>query len=291
MVGVPPRAREELAGPGARLKLVLLGHPVAHSLSPAMMQAALCAAGLEGTYRAVDVAPPLEQRTLDALAAENVHGANVTVPHKEAALALAAESTETAREIGAANVLTRGERGWRADNTDGPGFAAWLRKLAAARARVPRAVVLGAGGSARAVVWALLQEGAEQVLIVNRTRARAADLARTFGSRVVPGGPHEIPEDALVVHCTSLGLHAHDPLPLDAAVLARAGAVLDLVYPETPLVRAARERGIPSHDGLGLLVEQGALAFRAWTGRTADAEAMHAGARAELQRRAQSPRS
>jgi shikimate dehydrogenase len=256
-----------------------------------MMDAAFRAAGMEGSYGARDVPPPLDRSTLDALRAENVHGASVTVPHKESALALADEASEDARAIGAANVLLRAGSGWRADNTDGSGFLEWIASIPAARARVQSAVVLGAGGSARAIVWALLQAGAERVRIVNRTRARARALAEAYAGRVFVAEPDEIPRDALLVHCTSLGLRAGDPLAVATPVLARAGCVLDLVYPETALVRAARAEGIPAEDGLGLLVAQGAIAFARWTGRDPDREAMHRGVLAELGRRGESRRS
>ncbi len=271
------------------MKLVLLGHPVAHSLSPAMMDAAYRASGVRGTYEARDVPPPLELHTLDALRAENVRGANVTVPHKEAALVLAMDVSATASAIGAANVLVHASGGWRAENTDGPGFLEWMGGVEAAQARVQRAVVLGAGGSARAVVWALLEAGAESVRIVNRTRARAESLAHAFAGHVVLSDPDEIPEDALLVNCTSLGLLAGDPLPIAESRIERAGCVLDLVYPETALVRAARGNDVPAEDGLGLLVAQGALAFAMWTGRAPDRAAMREGARDELLRRGRSP--
>jgi shikimate dehydrogenase len=273
------------------VKLVVLGHPIGHSLSPAMMTAALRAAGIEGTYTARDLPPPLARADLDALLEEGVHGANVTVPHKEAALACADDASDAARAIGAANLLARGSGGgWHAHNTDAPGFLEWIESFAPARARAGRAVVLGAGGSARAVVWALLSRGADRVHIVNRTRARAEALAAAFGERVVVVDPREglraLPDDALFVQCTSLGLRPDDALPIDDAALARAGCVLDLVYPNTPFVRAARVHGLPAEDGLGLLVAQAALGFALWTGCEADRNAMRAAAREELSRRA-----
>jgi shikimate dehydrogenase len=273
------------------VKLVLLGHPVAHSLSPAMMTAALRSAGIEGTYEARDVPPPLGAKTLDALLDEDVRGASVTVPHKEAALSLASDSSAAARAIGAANVLVSVGRGWHAENTDGPGFLEWIGAIDAARARVHDAVVLGAGGSARAVIWALLEAGAARVRVVNRTRARAAALERAFSGRAIVADPGEISEGALLVHCTSLGLRAGDPLPLPEESIARVGCVLDLVYPDTELVRVARGRGVPAEDGVGLLVAQGALAFEAWTGREADRRAMHDAARGEALRRRDASRA
>lgn len=253
-----------------------------------MMTAALAAAGLEGTYDARDVAPPLTRVSLDALRREGVRGANVTVPHKEAALALADGASDTARRIGAANVLLAGDDGWRAENTDGPAFLDWIESIPAARACLPCSVVLGAGGAARAVVWALREAGAERVTVVNRGAARAEALARDFPGVVAAGmsaARADALEGALLVQCTSLGLRADDPLPLSEEALARVGCVLDLVYPATPLVRAARAAGIPAEDGLELLVTQGANAFALWTGREADPRVMREAALRELARR------
>jgi shikimate dehydrogenase len=204
-----------------------------------------------------------------------VHGANVTVPHKEQALALATEATDRARAIGAANVLVRLPTGWRADNTDSPGFIDWLNEFDAARARIERATVMGAGGSARAVVWTLLKSGANRVQVMNRTREIAERMARDFGGgvKVVAWGDR-LPGDSLLVHCTTLGMKTGDLLPISPPSLSRVGALLDLVYPSTPLVLQARRMGIPAEDGLGLLVAQGARAFQLWTGIEPDRAAM-----------------
>jgi shikimate dehydrogenase len=252
-----------------------------------MMAAALRGAGIEGRYDAFDVAPPLNSAHLERLYAGGIQGANVTVPHKEAALALALEAPPAARAIGAANVLVRLPRGWRADNTDGPGFRDWIDSHEAAKTRVNRATILGAGGSARAVVWALLEAGAPRVRVASRTRARAERLALDFSGRVEVQAFSDLDlEDALLVNCTPLGMNAADPLPVEQTVLARAGAVLDLVYPASRLVRAARELGIAAENGLPLLVAQGARAFRLWTGIDPDRQAMYRAAEAEAARRA-----
>jgi shikimate dehydrogenase len=251
-----------------------------------MMTAALRAAWIEGSYEARDIPPPLTRESLESLLGESVLGANVTVPHKEAALELAMESTSCAQSIGAANVLVRRQNGWRADNTDGPGFLDWVNETPAARARIDRAIVLGAGGSARAVVWALLEGGASRVRLMNRTRKRADALAREFGERVeVVGSLGRWIRDALLVNCTTLGMQATDPLPVGSEELAHAGAILDLVYPDTPLVREARRLNIPAETGLGLLVAQGARAFHLWTGVAPDREIMLQAALDETARR------
>jgi shikimate dehydrogenase len=251
-------------------RLGVLGWPVAHSRSPAIHAAAFAALGMEGwRYQRLPVPPELFGETVRALGAAGFAGANVTVPHKEAALALATEATEAARAIGAANTLTFGTDGAiAADNTDAPGLLAALPEPVAGR----RAVVLGAGGSARAAVFALLGAGASDVAVVNRTRERAAAL----GGRVAG----EAPEADLLVNCTAVGLHDAGALPVSEAALERVGAVVDLVYRPggTALVRAARERGLPVADGLEVLVQQGARSFEIWTGREPPLDAMRTAA-------------
>ncbi|HET9888483.1 MAG TPA: shikimate dehydrogenase, partial [bacterium] len=202
------------------MRLALLGHPVSHSLSPAMMAAALQQAGIEGRYDAIDLDPPLQATHLERLHREGLLGANVTVPHKEAALALAVEKSATARAIGAANVLLRVERGWRAENSDGPGFLDWLQATDAAKRRTQHAVLLGAGGSARAVVWALLEAGAARVGMVARSPEKARRLSADFGGRIeVLDLSRGFAEGALVVNCTPLGMGAEDPLPVERRIL------------------------------------------------------------------------
>jgi shikimate dehydrogenase len=237
-----------------------------------MHSAAFAALGLEGwRYQRLPVPPELFAETVRALHAAGFAGANVTVPHKQAALALATEASDAARAIGAANTLTFGPGGIiAADNTDAPGLLAALPAPVAGRA----ALVLGAGGSARAAVYALRAAGARDVAILNRTRARAEALAAELGARVADG-----PEPAdVLVNCTSVGLDDPDALPLPAGALDDVGAVVDLVYRAgaTALVRAARERGLPCADGLEVLVQQGARSFTIWTGREAPVDAMRA---------------
>lgn len=245
----------------------VLGWPVAHSRSPVMMQAA----GLS-RYQLLPVPPERFAETVRALAGAGFRGANVTIPHKEAALALADEATEAARAIGAANTLELAPDGAiRASNTDAPGL------LAAIDGR-PRstAVVLGAGGSARAVIWALRSIGAD-VAIWNRTADRARQLADELEASAVS----EIPTNAdLLVNCTAVGLS--DPsttfssLPLRPDDLRGYATVVDLVYrPQgTPLIHAAQRQGSAIVDGLEILVQQGALSFQTWTGREAPIAAM-----------------
>jgi shikimate dehydrogenase len=259
-------------------RLGVLGWPVAHSRSPAMHRAAFAALGLSDySYQRLPVPPELFDETVAGLPGAGFVGANVTVPHKEAALALADTATDRAREIGAANTLSFADGAIHADNTDAPGFLAALPVSPADQ----RALVLGAGGSARAVVWALVQAGAADVAVWNRTPQRAAALAEQLGARAVTTA---VPAD-LLVNCTTAGLHpqtdAFKELPVSSDDLDGYAFVVDLVYrsPTTPLLHAASASGAVTVDGLEVLVRQGALSFEAWTGRAAPLDAMRHGAK------------
>ena len=244
----------------------VLGWPVAHSRSPQIHQAAYEALGLDGwRYQKLPVPPELFEETVRALPAAGFDGANVTIPHKEAALALADEATETALAIGAANTLTFAGGRIHADNTDAPGF------LAAIETVPQTALVLGAGGSARAVIWALDHAGARVSVL-----ARTPERARGLGADVVDGPV----EAQMLVNCTPLGLHADDELPLDPAGYE---AVVDLAYRPggTRLVNEARSAGASVVDGLEILVRQGALSLERWTGAAAPLDAMRLAAQAQ----------
>lgn len=247
-----------------------------------MQTAALRALGLEGwSYQRLPVPPELFEETVRALPASGFAGANVTIPHKEAALALATQTEPRARAIGAANTLTfTAQGGLMADNTDAPGLIAALPEAP----RGLRALVLGAGGSARAAVWALREAGASEVLIWNRTPDRARRLAADLGATVVEAVPEPID---LLVNCTAVGLRAGDDpfaqLPVTPALLSRTGCVADLAYGprETALLAAARAAGAVTVDGLEVLVRQGALSLERWTGRSAPVAVMRAAARGD----------
>jgi len=259
-------------------RLGVCGWPVAHSRSPAMHEAALAAAGLEGwSYQLLPLPPELFAETVRALPAAGFRGVNVTIPHKQAALALADSASDAAREIGAANTLTFERDGAiNADNTDAPGLIAALGERWDPAGR--RVLVLGAGGAARAAVWALLQAGAADVAVWNRAAERARALTGELGGRAV----EEPPPAEIVVNCTSVGLADRDAtfkaLPLQADSLGAGSCVVDMVYRDggTRLLEAARTRGADVIDGLEILVAQGAASFERWTGRTAPREAMRA---------------
>lgn len=260
-------------------RLAVLGYPVVHSRSPAIHNAAFAALGMDGdwSYEAIEVSPAQFEPRVRAMAAEGFRGANVTVPHKVEALRIAEQRSEVAREIGAANTLSFDGESIRADNTDAEGLMEALPEPAAGR----RALVLGAGGAARAVVWALDRAGAA-VAVWNRTAERAAELCAELGGQVDPSpaaGEYE-----LIVNSTTVGLSDEDPfaeLPLSRESLRVGQTVVDLVYRdvESELVRAARQAGAQAVDGLQVLVRQGAASFRIWTGVEPPLEAMLAAAR------------
>jgi shikimate dehydrogenase len=258
-------------------RLGVLGWPVGHSLSPVFQSSALEAAGLGGwRYMRLPVPPELFEEAVHALPAAGFRGVNVTIPHKQAALRLADMTTARARAIGAANTLVFGpEGGIEADNTDAPGLIASLPAAPAGW----RAVILGAGGTARAAVWALLDAGAAEVLVWNRTSERAAALCADVGGTPL-GAREPVPVGAeLLVNCTSVGLGADDELeglPVCAEALREYRAVVDFAYRRggTALMRAARSRNVPAVGGLELLIAQGALSFELFTGRPAPVEVM-----------------
>jgi shikimate dehydrogenase len=260
-------------------RLAVLGHPVAHSRSPAMQNAALAELGLadEWGYEAIDVAPERFALQVEAMPAQGFVGANVTVPHKAAALALADTLSETAREIGAANTLSFAGAEVRADNTDAGGLLAALPASPVGA----RALVLGAGGAARAVVWALLGEGAE-VAVWNRTELRSRNLCVDLG-----GEPVSQPDPGayeLIVNSTAVGLGGEDPfaeLPLREDGFAAGQTVVDMVYGEEPtrLIAAAAAAGAATVDGIEVLVRQGALSLEIWTAMPAPLDTMRAAVR------------
>jgi shikimate dehydrogenase len=236
-----------------RALYVLIGDPVAHSRSPAIHARAFALLGVDAVYapcRVTDVPGALR-----ALRALGVAGANVTIPHKQAVLAGLDHLEESARRIGAVSCIANRDGVLRGHNTDREGI---LRALGAFSGR---AVVLGAGGSARAAVDALRP----QVTIVNRTRARAEELAREMG--VEAGGPDAVARADVVVNCTSVGMSGEE-LPVDPSLLR--GAVIDLAYSsrgETALIRAARKKGLRAVDGIEVLVQQAIASLEIWLER------------------------
>jgi shikimate dehydrogenase len=256
----------------------VLGWPVAHSRSPAMQNAALRAAGLaDWHYQLLPVPPELFEQTVRGLPAAGFRGANVTIPHKQAALELATEASDRAQAIGAANTLVFKDDGriW-VDNTDAPALVNALRERL--ELKHASALILGAGGSARAAAWALKDAGAADLAIWNRTPERAGDLATAIGARTV-AKPAEAAAAEILINCTSVGLHDQDELEalaVTAEQLREHRVVVDFAYRPggTPLLQAAARAGIATVDGIELLIGQGAIAFELFTGVSAPVQAM-----------------
>jgi shikimate dehydrogenase len=259
-------------------RLAVLGHPVSHSRSPAMQNAALAALGLEDwSYKAIDAAPEAFEMTVKELAEVGYAGVNVTVPHKRAALALADEASEASRQIGAANTLVFDGKRIEAHNTDADGLLASLPDPP----RGQRALVLGAGGAARAVLWALLWEGA-RVAVWNRTPERAEEICAELGGEAVLAPRQE--EFDLIVNTSAVGLRGEDPfehLPLRRDGFTEHQTVVDMVYGEhrSKLLKAAEGARAATVDGLEILVQQGARSLEIWTGREPDLDVMRSAAR------------
>lgn len=266
-------------------RLVLLGHPVAHSRSPTFQQAALDALGIPLRYTAVDVAPAGLPVALLALRAESAAG-NITVPHKVAALALCDVVSETAQRVGAVNTFWTDTSGRLCgDNTDVGGFEFAAQQLLHRPLGGLRVLVLGAGGAALAVREAVRKADGASLLVSARRPEQAQSFAAPLGERAEAVGPSEtelrsaVDRAHLVVNTTPLGLHADDPSPLPPAWLRRDQAVLDLTYRRegaTAWVAACRSLGVPADDGLAMLLEQGALAFERWFGTAAPRDVMRA---------------
>ena len=269
-------------------RVALLAHPAGHSVSPAMHGAAFAALGIDARYDALDVPPERLEGVVAALRGEPWWGANVTVPHKRAVVPLLDDVTALASRLGAVNTIVRRGDRLLGDNTDAAGYARSLAQLADGWAGA-QAVVMGAGGAARAVVAVLVEAGA-RVAIANRSPERASALVADLAS-----GAEVLPAEAvaaavrrcdLLVQTTTVGMAGGPPgSPLPDGVLPRAGAVVqDLVYRPalTPLLAAARAAGCHVQNGLPMLVYQGAAAFTAWTGVAAPEEVMGLAAEAAL---------
>ena len=266
-------------------RLGIIGHPVAHSLSPAIQGAALRAAAVDATYDRWDTPPDDLPARISVLREPDCLGANVTIPHKQAVLPLLDEVAPLAAGIGAVNTIVNDGGRLTGHNTDGGGFVAALREAGFAP-RGKSFLLVGAGGAARGIAFALRQAGADRLAISNRTAARASALASAVGAEAVPFDASPAPYDC-VVNCTSAGMHgsgAEDALPCDPGGADPATLIVDIVYvpEEPPFLRAAREVGLPVLGGLPMLIHQGALAFELWTGRPAPLDAMREAARTAL---------
>ena len=252
----------------------VIGWPVEHSRSPLIHNYWLKHYGIAGEYRREAVPPEKFGVFAGALAARGYVGANVTVPHKEAALALS-QPDDRARAVGAANTLWLDGATLRSTNTDVEGFLANLDAAAPGWDKaLSKAVVLGAGGAARAVIYGLITRGAKQLVLVNRTVARAELLRQTFGARIEVVGWKErdaaLADAALLANTTTLGMQGQPRLAVEVERLPGHAVVTDLVYApaRTPLIAAAQARGLRTADGLGMLLHQAVRGFALWFGRT-----------------------
>ncbi len=247
----------------------VLGYPVAHSRSPRLHGLWLQRYGVDGAYLPLPVPPEHFATAVRGLVALGFRGANVTIPHKQAAFEICDEVDPTARRMGAVNTLRFEGGRILGSNTDGFGFLENIRATVPGwQAAAGPAVLLGAGGSARGIAVALLEAGYPEVVLVNRTRARAEILAREIGGPVRVADTAPLAGAALLVNTTSLGMAGQPPLEIDLAPLPVTAVVADIVYVplETPLLRAARARGLRAVPGLGMLLHQARPGFEAWFG-------------------------
>ena len=265
-------------------RVVLIGHPVAHSLSGAMQQAAFDELGIDAKYELWDK-PPIELAdAVGELRGDDFLGANVTIPHKERVVPMVDRLTEDAHATGAVNTITREAKRLVGHNTDVPGFRVALDRLVG-KQKMPRyAVVLGAGGGARAVVYGLITEGFQRIIVFNRHLHRAEGLVKHFGRsaahmelRAMPWHESiieaELAKTKLLVNATSIGL-TNDQSPIPAEIIPSDLLVLDLIYAKTRLLRDAAAAGCTVADGELMLLNQGAAAFTLWTGQPAPLELM-----------------
>lgn len=275
--GYTVRVTEQVGG--HPIRAFLFADPAAHSLSPRMHAAAFRHVGLEGSYEAVRVQASGLPAALEGLRQPGVLGANLSLPHKEAALALLDELSPAARAIGAVNTVIHRQGRLMGENTDAPGLGEALGDAGYSFQAGGRVVVLGAGGAARAAVYVALEAG-QQVHVVNRTLRRAQDLAGSWPDvsrrdqlRAIPAHELDWAGVSLVINASSAGLAAPEETPLDSGYLRRvppSSLVYDMVYrpAETRLMREARAAGLSAENGLGMLAHQARLAFLAWTGRS-----------------------
>jgi shikimate dehydrogenase len=250
----------------------VVGWPVRHSRSPVIHGHWIKQYKLDAVYRREEIAPEAFAGFIGGLSSRGYAGANITLPHKEAALAMS-EPDDRARAVGAANTLWYDSGRLLSTNTDVEGFTANLdASVPGWEKRAGEAVVLGSGGSARAIIYGLIERGIGKINVVNRTLERAEALQARFGAAVQPAHdsalPHLLARSGLVVNTTSLGMTGQPPLVIDLDPLPRHAVVADLVYAplDTPLLTAARNRGLATADGLGMLLHQAVRGFQLWFG-------------------------
>jgi len=261
-----------MTGPTGKARVAgVMGWPVTHSRSPQLHGYWIERHGVDGAYVPMAVSPDRLGAAVEGLVALGFAGANLTIPHKEAVMPLLDRIDDVAQRIGAVNTIVVDDGALLGSNTDGYGFLENLKAGAPAfRVDAGPAVIVGAGGAAKAIAVALSDAGVPDLRIVNRTRDRADALAETVGAQTIAWDERTAALDgaALLVNATALGMEGQPPLDLDLAALPATALVNDIVYAplETPLLAAARARGNPVVDGLGMLLHQGRPGFHAWFG-------------------------
>jgi shikimate dehydrogenase len=281
----------------------VIGHPLGHSLSPVIFNAAFAKAGIDASYEAWDTEPETLEGRLNSLRAADYLGANVTIPHKEAVVPLLDDTTDLAKKTGAVNTIVHTDGKLTGHNTDVTGFVRSLREDAAFDPKGKRTMILGSGGAARAVALALIEAGASLIYVVAR-KPRKIDAMVVSLKPLTPSGTtvtwaywgdgsylRSLAEAQLIVNCTPIGTagsEAAGQSPIPAELIQPGATVFDLVYnpEETPLVAAAKSRGAKAVAGLGMLVYQAGESFRLWTGQDADTAVMFEAARNALAVRA-----
>ncbi|WP_043585672.1 shikimate dehydrogenase family protein [Geminisphaera colitermitum] len=293
------------------VSLAVLGHPIKHSISPPMHNAALAVmaaraeagggggggapAFADWRYHRFEIHPDDLPRALELLHEKRFLGVNLTVPHKIIAFSCVARVDPAARPIGAVNTLKWTQEGWHGFNTDGYGLATAVRETLGITLADSPVVLLGAGGAARGAAVECIHQRCAGLWIANRTRAnldtllsQLAPLAAKAGVAVQGGGGggESVPEGALVINATSSGLRVDDPLPVELERLPRPAGVYDMIYnpPETRLLARARALGLPAANGLSMLIHQGARSLQIWSGAEVPVEAMRKAAEAALRK-------
>lgn len=263
----------------------VIGSPIAHSLSPAMQNAAFQALGMDGEYIAVHV-PPEEVGAFVADARKRLAGFNITVPHKNAVIPFLDEIDPEAAPAGSINTVTNLDGHLKGTSTDGYGLENALKEAFHYHVHGNSAVFLGCGGAARAVAFHFARKGLKTLFFLNRTLSTAQSLAeeiaahfpsleiRTASIADLTAAEEFLNRSTAAIQCTSLGLKSDDPAPIPPELLPQKICFFDTIYKRTPLLRYAEEKGIPHADGLGMLLHQGAKSFSIWTGREAPLEAM-----------------
>ncbi len=254
-------------------KAAVIGWPIKQSKSPLIHGYWIDLYGINGSYEPIALSPDDFKSGIFELMTQGYQGCNVTIPHKEAALNIANSISERAKAIGAANTLVFKDGQIFADNTDGIGFINNLKQGAPNwNAKSGAALVLGAGGAARAIIYALLQEGAPKVIVANRTFEKAKQLAEFFGGKVTAISMNKIPDifrnTQTLVNTTSLGMIGQPAFVVDLATLPKTALVTDIVYNPliTPMLKQAQGLGLNTVDGLGMLLHQAVPGFEAWFG-------------------------